>query len=232
MRRPFSATTALILINVLAYLWEAYAGIDPQHRDLFGYLAAIGTGPDVDYQGLRNLGALDGTLVLQGQWWRIVTGAFLHGNLGHIALNMFALFQLGTYVEFLLRPWRMLAIYTISMIGGGVAVVVFSPHDVTVGASGAIFGLFGALMAIGLRLGQRGRALIAQMVPVLALNLAFTFAVPIISKAGHVGGLLSGFLAGLALFAMRPQPPAPVVVDTATGEEARAELLEPETPRA
>jgi membrane associated rhomboid family serine protease len=102
-----------------------------------------------------------------------------------------------------------------------------------VGASGAIFGLFGALFAIGLRRGKPGRDLIARTFPVLALNLIFTFAIPFISKAGHVGGLLSGFVAGLIFFAMRPRLPAPVVVDAATGEASEAELLPPESaPRA
>jgi membrane associated rhomboid family serine protease len=128
----------------------------------------------------------------------------------------------------LMGPWRMLAVYTIALLGGGYAVVYFAPNDVTVGASGAIFGLFGALMAIGLRMGQRGRALISQTLPILVINLVFTFAIPFISKAGHVGGLVSGFFAGLLLFAMKPAPPAPVVVDHATGETTEAELLPPE----
>jgi membrane associated rhomboid family serine protease len=136
-------------------------------------------------------------------------------------------------VETLLGSWRMLAIYAISLLGGGLAVVYFDPQNPTVGASGAIFGLFGALLAIGLRLGERGRSLIAQTVPILILNLVFTFAVPFISKAGHLGGLISGFLAGLVLFAMRPQPAQAVatsVTDRATGEQTQAELLPPEQP--
>jgi membrane associated rhomboid family serine protease len=145
---------------------------------------------------------------------------------------MYSLYVLGRFVEVLAGSWRMLLIYAISLLGGGYAVVYFSPYDPTVGASGAIFGLFGALFAIGLQLGSRGRALIGQMFPVLIINLVFTFAVPFISKAGHVGGLLSGFAAGYVLFALRPRPPAPVVRDEETGETTEAELLEPEAPRA
>jgi len=204
-------TTTLVLVNVIAYVWEVLTGTNFD-----------------DVNSLVAHGALQGDLVQKGEWWRIVTGAFLHGGLAHIGLNMFALYQLGTFVEAVLGPWRMLAIYTISLFGGGYAVAYFSPHDVTVGASGAIFGLFGALIAIGLRLGRRGRSLITQTVPILLINLVFTFAVPFISKAGHVGGLISGFAAGLALFAMRPRRPEPVVVDASTGESAEAELLPPE----
>ena len=208
-----SATNFLIAVNVLAYIWEV----------------ASGTRFDSNYS-LIDHGALYGPLVMQGQWWRIVTGGFMHGGIFHIALNMFALYQLGMFVEAALGAPRMLAIYAISLVGGGLAVVYYSPNDVTVGASGAIFGLFGALLAIGVRLGSRGRALIASVLPVLVLNLAFTFAVPFISKAGHLGGLACGFLAGLALFMTRAADRAgtPVVVNTATGEPAEAELLPPE----
>lgn len=209
-----SVTNLLILINVVAYGWEVYSG----------------TRFD-DNVSLVTHGALYAPFVLQrGEWWRVVTGGFLHGGLAHIALNMFALYQLGTFVESALGPWRMLAIYTVALFGGGLAVVYFAPNDVTVGASGAIFGLFGALIAIGVRLGRRGRALIAQVMPVLVINLVFTFAVPFISKAGHVGGLLSGFLAGLVLFAMQRRPPEPAAIDRATGERSEAEYFPPDAP--
>jgi membrane associated rhomboid family serine protease len=232
VKKTLSVTNLLILVNVLFYGYETIAGTAPGDRNLAGYFSTFVSGPQVNNAGLIALGALSGIAVLHGEWWRIVTGAFLHAFLLHIAMNMFALYQLGTYLESAIGRWRMLAIYTVSLFGAGYAVVFFAPYDVTVGASGAIYGLFGALIAIGVRLGARGRALIGQMVPVLAINLAFTFAVPQISKAGHVGGLISGFLAGLIFFAMRAQPRAPVVVDRATGVATEAELLEPETPHA
>ena len=204
-------TMTLILINVLAYVWEVLTGTNFD-----------------DTTSLVNHGALVGTLVMQGQWWRIFTGAFLHAGLLHIGLNMFALYQLGLFVESVRGSWRMLVIYTVSLLGGGYAVAFFAPTDPTVGASGAIFGLFGALIAIGVRMGARGRSLIMQTVPILVANLIFTFAVPQISKAGHLGGLLSGFLAGYILVTMRPRQPAPVVTDATTGESSEAELLPPE----
>jgi len=207
----FSVTTALVLINVVAYVWEVTSGTDFNSN-----------------RSLLEHGALLGVLVTQyGQWWRVVTGGFLHGGIAHIALNMFALYQLGRFVEALLGPWRMLAVYAIALVGGGYAVAYFAPHDVTVGASGAIFGLFGALLAIGVRMGRSGRALISQTLPILLINLAFTFAIPFISKAGHLGGLASGFAAGLVLFAMRRPMAEPVVVDNATGVVSEAEYLPP-----
>jgi len=211
-RSRVNVTNALILINVLAFAWELASGIDFNSTD-----------------SLLAHGALTGNAVLKyGQWWRVITSGFLHGGYAHIGLNMFALYQLGTFVENLLGGRRMFTIYAISLLGGGIAVVYFSAADLpTIGASGAIFGLFGALLAIGIRLGERGRSLIAQVVPILILNLVFTFAVPFISKAGHIGGLVSGFLATLPLVMLRPRRPAPVVVDTGSGQEAEAEYLMP-----
>ncbi|GAC1303944.1 MAG: hypothetical protein NVSMB21_03770 [Vulcanimicrobiaceae bacterium] len=207
-----SVTVILVLVNVVVYAWQVASG--------------------TEFESSRSLvehGALLGILVTQyGEWWRVVSGGFEHGGLAHIALNMFALFQLGRFVETLLGPGRMLAVYVISLVGGGYAVASFAPNDVTVGASGAIFGLFGALLGVGVRMGRPGRALISQTLPTLAINLAFTFAVPFISKAGHLGGLASGFAAGLLFYAMRPRVAADVaVVDHETGIETEAEYLPP-----
>jgi membrane associated rhomboid family serine protease len=183
-------TNVLVAINVLAYVWLTSTGGLSSDRALYHH------------------GALLGIACTQGgQWWRIVTGAFLHGGLMHIAFNMFALYQVGNIVEQLFGKVRYVALYTISMVGAGLAVVYVAPNDLTVGASGAIFGLFGALVAVGLRLGKRGRGLIGQVLPIIVINLVLTFLVPNISAAGHVGGLITGLLAGLVLF-MAPRPPA------------------------
>ena len=177
-------TFVLIAINVVAYIW------------------LVSTGGLSSDPALFNHGALLGVACTQyGEWWRVVTGGFLHGGIAHIGLNMIALLQLGTLVEDEYGKFRFTLIYFISLIGAGLAVVYAAPHDLTVGASGAIFGLFGAHVAVGLRIGgERGRALIMQVVPILVINLAFTFAIPNISKAGHIGGLVVGVLAGLVLF--------------------------------
>jgi len=122
---------------------------------------------------------------------------------------------------------RMLAIYFISLLGSGLAVVYFAFDQPTVGASGAIFGLFGALVAIGLRLGARGRGLIMQTLPIILINLAFTFSVPSISKAGHLGGLVIGFVAALVLvrFPSRAQL-EPAIVGEPVGGNEEGEALE------
>jgi membrane associated rhomboid family serine protease len=179
----FSLTGLLIVVNVLAFIWQktTYGGIEHDH------------------------GALSPQLALQyGQWWRIFTAEFLHGNETHLALNMIGLLWLGTPMEMVFGRVRFAALYVIAIVGAGLGVVYFSTYDIpTLGASGAIYGLMGALGAVGLRLGARGRALLMRILPVLVLNLGLTFAFPFISAAAHVGGLIAGFLAGLVLVAGR-----------------------------
>jgi len=171
-------TNVLVAVNVIAYIWEVATG-----------------GPDVDH------GYLYGPAVtLHGDWWRIFTAAFLHGSVLHIAFNMIALYQVGNIVEQLYGKTRFTLLYLLSIVGSGLAVLAFNYAVPTLGASGAIFGLFGALVAVGLRLGKRGRGLIGQVLPIILINLVFTYTVPGISAAAHVGGLLTGFIAGLVLF--------------------------------
>lgn len=173
-----SLTNLFVTINVVVFVWElATGGPNYDHGWLFG--------PDV---------------LVRGQYWRIVTSAFEHGSIPHVALNMIALYQVGGIVEKLYGKARFTLLYALAILGSGMSVIWFNYNEPTLGASGAIFGLFGALVAVGLRLGRRGRGLIAQVLPIIAINLAFTYAVPGISAAAHVGGLITGFLAGLVLF--------------------------------
>ena len=176
----FSLTNILVAINFIAYVWELATG-------------------GVDGPGVAR-GILFGPAVSNGEWWRIVTGAFLHGSIAHIALNMFALYQVGNIVEQLYGRPRFALIYAVCIVGSGLSVLEFNYNVPTLGASGAIFGLFGALVAVGLRMGRRGRALIGQVLPIIVINLVFTYAVPGISAAAHVGGLITGLVAGLVLF--------------------------------
>ncbi|MGD1067519.1 MAG: rhomboid family intramembrane serine protease [Vulcanimicrobiaceae bacterium] len=187
-RSRATLTNLLILINVLAFVWEYTTG------------TFSGTGLQQS-EALYAHGGLFGAAVLQnGEWWRLVTSAFLHGGIAHIALNMIALYQIGQFVELLYGRARYALVYVLAMLGSGLLVTFLAPDQVTIGASGAIFGLFGALVAAGLRLGARGRALITQTIPIIVINLVFTFSVPGISWEAHVGGLVTGFLAGLLLY--------------------------------
>jgi membrane associated rhomboid family serine protease len=186
-------TRILVAINVIAYIWEKFSGALNSNASLEAHGALVGT----DVQ-------------LQGQWWRIVTSAFLHGSEIHILFNMLALWQVGTFIELIFGTPRMAAIYAFAMLGSGLAITYFTPFDVTIGASGAIFGLFGALGVAALRLGERGRDILKQTIGIIIINLVLGFTLPGISNAGHIGGLIFGTIAGIALF--RTPRPAPVPV--------------------
>ncbi|MET8356023.1 rhomboid family intramembrane serine protease [Micromonospora sp. NPDC005171] len=135
--------------------------------------------------------------VAAGEWYRLVTAMFLHYGLLHLLLNMWALWVLGRELEGALGRVRFLALYLIAGLGGNVAVFLFSAPNQppTVGASTATFGLFAAIFVIMRRLGRNTSAI----VPILVINLVFTFAVPGISKSGHLGGLVVGALMALVL---------------------------------
>jgi membrane associated rhomboid family serine protease len=211
-------TRALISLNVIAYLWEMLVA-GP------GMLAMFGTS---SLDRVLQLGALAPNDVLQnGQWWRIVTSAFLHAGLLHISLNMISLYILGRFIEAIAGSARMLVIYVLSMIVSGLGVIYFSPPaEPTLGASGAIFGLFGALFAVGFKMGKPGLRLVRDNLGILALNLVMTFSIPDISKAAHVAGLLAGFIVTLAIFSP-PRRVQPEVVDATTGDVYDTEYQAP-----
>ncbi len=124
----------------------------------------------------------------------------------------------------------MFVIYMVSLVASGLGVVYLSaPLVPTVGASGAIFGLFGALFAIGLKLGKPGMQLVKANTGILVLNLIITFTVPSISWQAHVAGLAAGFLLTLAIY-YPPRRVAPVVVDARTGAELETEYQAPNPP--
>ncbi|MHB8357303.1 MAG: rhomboid family intramembrane serine protease [Vulcanimicrobiaceae bacterium] len=203
-------TRILIVINVIVFLWE------------------VGTGALTSDSALLAHGALTPYSVLHDhQYWRIVTGAFLHASILHIGVNMLSLWFLGRFIEEVLGSPRMLLVYVVSMIVSGLGVVYFSaPYIPTIGASGAIFGLFGALFAIGFKFGRRGMELVKANLGILILNLVLTFSIPEISKAAHVAGLLSGFVLTFAIY-FPPKPVRAHVIDAKTGERFESQLETP-----
>lgn len=173
------------------------------------------------------LGALWPAAVLQyHEWWRIVTAGFLHEGLLHIAVNMYSLYVLGRFVEPALGSPRMLLVYLVSLVASSLSVTYFSAANVpTLGASGAIFGIFGALFAIGFKFGRRGMALIKTMLPILVINLVFTFAIPQISWQAHIGGLVVGFLLTFVIY-FPPRPIRPYAYDHGEGSYLDTEYQE------
>jgi membrane associated rhomboid family serine protease len=132
--------------------------------------------------------------------WRMLTAVFAHAGIFHIALNMLSLFVLGPPLEQMLGRWRFLALYLISGFGGSVAVLwLANPFGGVIGASGAIFGLLGALLVIQRGLGANS----GQLVVILVLNLGIGFFLPGISWQAHVGGLVAGALVALIFMRTR-----------------------------
>lgn len=195
-------TKVLIALNVLVMLlsiaWDR-GGDAAAGGSGFGGLMGGGTpltqwGGTLGYASYVNFGPAHG--IAAGEWYRLVTAMFLHYGLIHLLLNMWALWVLGRTLEAVLGPLRFLALYLIAGLGGNVAVYLFSaPNSTAVGASTAIFGLFAAIFVIMRRLGRDTSAI----VPILVINLIFTFTVPGISIAGHLGGLVTGAVMALVL---------------------------------
>lgn len=126
-----------------------------------------------------------------GEWWRIITAGFFHVNTLHIAFNMYALWLLGPNLEQLLGHRKFSALYLLSLLGGSTASYLFNPPiTASVGASGAIFGLFGATVVIARRLGLDASGIYG----IIGINLVIGFIIPGIDWRAHVGGLVAGAL--------------------------------------
>jgi membrane associated rhomboid family serine protease len=187
------ATYVLIAINVLMYLGQSQNITGSVYQDFVLY----------------------GPFVADGEWYRLLTAGFLHASFFHIAFNMYALYFLGRLLEPSLGHVRFLALYFASLLAGSFGAVLLDPQTPVVGASTAIFGLLGAAILIG---HNRGMDVMASgLGPILLINLLITFFPGFnISIGGHVGGLIGGVLAALAIeaFAKRRSPAAAVLVCT------------------
>ncbi|MDA2894052.1 rhomboid family intramembrane serine protease [Mycolicibacterium sp. BiH015] len=143
--------------------------------------------------------------VADGEVYRLLTSAFMHFGLTHIAFNMLALYFVGPPLEIALGRVRFVALYLLSALGGSVLVYLLTFNALTAGASGAVFGLFGATFVVGKRLNMDTRSVLM----IIALNLAFTFIYPLITSQniswqGHIGGLVTGAVVAAA-FAYAPR---------------------------
>ncbi len=155
---------------------------------------------DNDY--MINNYALYGPLVRNfHEYYRLITGGFLHSDILHISLNMYALYILGTQLESYLGKTKYLIVYLFSLIVGSLMSITFSGNNYySIGASGAIFGLMGSLLAFGYHYRvYLGTALKEQILPLIILNLTFGFIIPGIDYFDHIGGLIAGFLITMAL---------------------------------
>jgi membrane associated rhomboid family serine protease len=174
-------TKALIGINVLVFVLQLAEGGDRNGR-----------GGEIWEKG-----ALVGFWVAEGDWWRLVTSAFIHASIIHLLFNMLMLWWFGSALEGLLGRMRYLGIYFVSVLGGAAgALLATQSNQLTVGASGAVFGILGA----GVVLERRNIMVFGGgALTVVVLNLALTFLIPGISIGGHLGGLAAGAGATFAI---------------------------------
>jgi membrane associated rhomboid family serine protease len=179
------ATYILIAINVIVFLVEIAnggGGLFAEQRSQFV----------VDF-------GLYGPFVAEGEWYRLVTSGFLHASIVHIGFNMLILYFLGRLLEPALGTPRFLVLYFASLLAGSFGVMLIEPNNLTLGASGAVFGLAGATFVIA-----RGRgldALAGQIGFLIVFNLVFSFASPRISIGAHLGGLVGGVICALIVVA-------------------------------
>jgi membrane associated rhomboid family serine protease len=163
------------------------------------YLAQIGTGTGTNSLAgsIYVNGALYGPAVAQGDWWRLITGGFLHANVLHLGMNMLILWLIGAPLEEMLGRARYTLLYFASLLAGSAGALLQAPLVPTVGASGAIFGLFGALLV--LEYFATGQIVGGQAFGLIVINLIISFTFNNISWGGHIGGLVGGILGTLVL---------------------------------
>ncbi len=184
----YSPTVYIIGLCVLVYFVEVYLS-----RSLTPSEGAIWV-----------LGALNGRAVFAGQWWRMIASVFLHGGVLHIAFNMWALFNLGILAEILYGRRNYVILYLLCGLGGSALSIIWHPNQLGVGASGAIFGIAGALLpALKFQRNPRVAAALRGSFSSIGLfviyNLLFGAAVPFIDNAAHLGGLITGIVSGYLL---------------------------------
>lgn len=196
--------TVNVALFIISYIIPVFISSQvPAGRDLFGFL------PSPSYVSLNLLGWADIRLFLAGNWWVLITAIFLHGGILHILFNMMWVRDLGPQTEYLFGPHRMLIIFVLSGIGGNI-VAMFAPLFFNsflgtrisllpvIGASGAVFGLMGAIIAYGKRRGGIfGRHLVRQMGMWAAILIAMGFLLPGVSNTAHIGGFITGFIVGI-----------------------------------
>jgi membrane associated rhomboid family serine protease len=187
LHTPPFVTMTLVALNVIAYLFTG-----TQH----GASLQNPTTPRSPGALFYKWELLPNAVFHLNRYYELITSAFLHVSLLHILSNMIALGFVGPAVERLLGWWRFTALYVLSALGGSAAVYAFgSQHSPTVGASGAIFGLFGACLVLVRKLGLDRQWLVG----IIVVNFVLTFSISNISKLGHIGGFITGMVCAVAI---------------------------------
>lgn len=186
VRKPY-VTYALLAINILLFIIMVFVSGD----GIYGFQT----------ETLVKFGGNVKSLVLNGEYWRLIASAFLHDGFLHLICNMYALYILGIQLENFFGKTRFAIIYLFSTITGNLLSLVFAdPNVVSIGASGAIFGLFGSLLYFGYYYRvYLGTVLRTQIVPVILINLLFGIVTPGIDNAAHIGGLIGGVFISMGI---------------------------------
>src|SRR5271170_5645060 len=193
-------TQIILGINVAVFLGMALSG---------------STVMDFPVRELVTWGANVGALTFSGEWWRLLTNVFVHGGLLHIAFNMWCLWNLGALCESLYGRWTYASIYLICGVGASLASAAWHPYVPSVGASGAIFGLAGALIA-AFKLGEFSvprsalSGTLRSLGAFVVYNLIFGFALPGIDNTAHIGGLVTGLIVGALIAVVAPYQDRPL----------------------
>ena len=184
--KKYKITYSLILINVLVYIIE---------------IILSGSIFDIDIYTLLFMGAKYNPLIENGEIYRLITSCFLHGGLIHLFFNMSSLKIIGEEVEFAYGRVKYIIIYFLSALGGGLFSFIFNKNSVSVGASGAIFGLLGAMLLFGLLNKKKiGKNYVKNIAETIGINIILGFTISVIDNSAHIGGLLFGFIAAFILF--------------------------------
>ncbi len=189
--REFPATTLLVGLNVAVFVGMVLTG-------------GFGGGMNFSTSQAIQWGGNASPLTLSGDYWRLITAGFVHGGLLHIAFNMWCLWSLGQLSERLFGSWITFAVYILTGVGGSLLSTAVHPLQTEVGASGAIFGIAGAIIS-GVKFGNvsvgsgQKRAIISSMVFFVGINLFLGAAIPGIDNMCHLGGLISGLIFGVPL---------------------------------
>lgn len=178
-------TYSLIAINLIVYMISAILS-----NSIF----------DININVLINLGAKYNELIAEGQFYRLFTSMFLHAGLIHIGLNMISLNAIGPLVENIYGKYKYITLYLISGVVAALSSFAFS-DSVSVGASGAIFGILGAVLVFSIKMKKNiGRNLLTNVISVIAINLMLGFSISNVDNYAHIGGLIAGVIFATALF--------------------------------
>jgi membrane associated rhomboid family serine protease len=192
---PF-VTFTLIGINVGVYLLELLlgAGLNAQSGWIYEHGVLVSRAVDSNGQVVG---------VAEGEWWRLLTATFLHYGPLHLGLNMLVLWFIGPPLEDYFGHWRYLLVYLVSGLAGSAGALIWSPSALTVGASGAIWGIMGAALVLEAR---RIWVFGGQAMGLVVFNLIITLVIPGVSIGGHIGGAIGGGLCALAFSSLRRTP--------------------------